>query len=80
MIEDAQALIDIVRPLFAGYSPQVQSVALADLLAIWLAGHVSGEPDETRRWRAELLEQHCILVRQLTDINALFTERNAPWA
>jgi hypothetical protein len=32
-------LVDRIRPLLAGNHPGVQGAVLADLLAIWLAGH-----------------------------------------
>jgi hypothetical protein len=60
-----------IHPLLAGYPPEMQAAALADLLATWLAGrHVAGDEDATRRMRAELLAKHCAAVRELTSINA----------
>jgi hypothetical protein len=60
-----------IEPLLAGQDPPLQSVALAELLSIWLAGHVvRGDPDATRTMRAELLADFCFAVRQLTDVNA----------
>jgi hypothetical protein len=60
-----------IWPLLAGQAPEVQGAALADLLAIWLAGHhVAGDEDATRSLRAELLAMHCAAVRTLTSINA----------
>jgi hypothetical protein len=61
-----------IWPLLAGHAPEVQGAALADLLAIWLAGHhVAGDEYATRSLRAELLAMHCAAVRTLTAINAL---------
>ena len=49
----------------------MQSAALADCLALWLAGHdIAGDEDATRKLRAEMLAMHCMLVRQLVPINA----------
>jgi hypothetical protein len=49
----------------------MQGAILADLLAIWLAGHhVEGDKDATRKMRVELLAEHCTAVRQLTSVNA----------
>ena len=60
-----------IHPLLAGYPPEMQAAALADLLATWLAGrHVAGDEDATRRMRAELLAMHCSQVRFLTSTNA----------
>jgi hypothetical protein len=68
--KEVEALVEAVRPLFVGKSPQVQGAALADLLAIWLAGHVIGDdPSATERIREEMLEAHLIAVRALTPIN-----------
>jgi hypothetical protein len=65
------AIVDRVRPLLAGHSPEIQGAALADLLAIWLAGHhVAGDEHATRTMRAELLAMHCGEVRNLTTVNA----------
>ena len=42
-----------VFPLLKGHPPEMQGCVLADLLAIWLAGHhVAGDEDATRMcWR-----------------------------
>ena len=63
--------INQIRPLLARRSAVFQGAVLADLLAIWLAGHQVGvDADATRKLRAELLAQHCFAVRQLTAVNA----------
>jgi hypothetical protein len=68
---DVVALIDAIRPLLAGHGPDIQGAVLADLLAIWLAGHhVPGNAAATRTLRADLLADHCGAVRQLTEVNA----------
>ena len=65
------ALVEAIRPILAGHPPGVQSAALANCLALWLAGHdVQGDEDATRRMRAEMLAIHCMLVRQLVPVNA----------
>jgi hypothetical protein len=70
-ISEVVAIIVQIRPLLAGRAPEVQGTVLADLLAIWLAGHhVAGDEDATRKMRAELLSMHCTMVRELTSINA----------
>jgi hypothetical protein len=67
----AEKLVQSIRPLLAGRSPQTQGAALADLLAIWLAGHVvEGNPAETDTLRDELLEAHIEAVRRLIPINS----------
>ena len=65
------ALVTAMRPLLAGHSPGVQSGALADCLALWLAGHhVAGDEAATRTLRADLLAKHCSLVSDLVPLNA----------
>lgn len=42
-IDDVQAqsdaIVEAIKPLLAGQHPGVQGIVLADLTAIWLAGH-----------------------------------------
>ena len=69
-VKEVMALVERVRPLFAGRAPDVQGAALAELLAVWLAGHVvPGDPEGTERARSELLQQHLFTVRELVPIN-----------
>lgn len=56
-------LVEEIRPLLGGYHPATQGSALADLLAIWLAGH----PPEYRKL---LLKMHIEMVRELIPENA----------
>jgi hypothetical protein len=57
--------------LLAHNDPRVQSAALAELLSIWLAGfHIPNDPEATEQLRAELLAEHCALVRELTAVRA----------
>jgi hypothetical protein len=64
------ALVDRLKPLLAGRSPAIQGAALADLLAIWLAGHhLEGDADATRKMREELLTFHIGQVRETITIN-----------
>jgi hypothetical protein len=55
-------LIDRIRPILAGNHPAVQGAVLADLLAMWLAGH----PAELRE---ALLALHVDKALQLVPIN-----------
>lgn len=65
------SLVERIKPILAGLEPELQGAVIADLLAIWLAGHhVAGDIDATREMRAELLANHCFHVRRLTDVNA----------
>lgn len=55
-------IVERIRPLLAGHHPAVQSAVVADLLAMWLAGH---EHDI----REALLDSHLGLVRELVPVN-----------
>lgn len=69
--DEVKHAIEQIRRILAGRRPEVQGVVLADLLAMWLASHhVAGDSDATREMRAELLAEHCGMVRQLTAVNA----------
>ena len=57
--------------ILAGKPPEYQSAALADLVAMWLAGNiVIGDPEATREHREWLLGQFVNLVRDLVGENA----------
>jgi hypothetical protein len=38
---ESQRLVAQIKPLLAGKPPEVQSAALADLLSMWIAGHIA---------------------------------------
>ena len=60
-----------IGKVLAGHPAPLQGAALADCLAMWLAGHhVAGDKHTTRKMRAELLAMHCALVRSLVPQNA----------
>lgn len=63
-------IVERIRPLLAGKHPALQSSVLADLAAIWLAGH-------DKALRLDLLDAHVALIRELIPVNAtlLGTER-----
>jgi hypothetical protein len=63
--------IEKVRPLLAGKGPAVQGAVLADLLAMWLAGHwIPGEVEETKEAREASLAHFVETVWQLVGVNA----------
>ena len=68
-----QALVRAASPLFYGQPAPVAGAALADLLAIWLSGHVDAEGDDvgTSRIREGILQNHIALVRHLLAVNDL---------
>jgi hypothetical protein len=60
-----------VFPLLSGKPPEIQGAVLADLTAIWLAGHVCvGNPTATADLRETLLDHHIAAVRDLIAVNA----------
>jgi hypothetical protein len=72
--DEVMALVEAVRPLFKGKAPEVQGAALADLLAMWLAGHFDANDPEgaaTEQIRETMLELHLASVRDLIPINYL---------
>lgn len=69
--QEVEALVQRMRPLLAGRASQVQGAALADLLAIFVAGHIiKGDPGKTQAMRERLLTLHIDVVRQLVDVNS----------
>ncbi len=70
-VANADRIVNQARLILAGHPPGVQSAALADLLSMWLAGHIiQGAPGETDALRERLLEGHIALVRRLLPVNA----------
>jgi hypothetical protein len=66
----SQELCEKIAPLLAGNDPAVQSAALADLAAMWIAGHfVLENIAGTKQLRNELLREHVKLIRQLIPLN-----------
>ena len=57
-IGEQEAIVAGIKPLLAGHHPAIQGGALAELLALWLAGH---HPDT----RDDLLGLHIDAVREL---------------
>ena len=67
---EVMELVQAISPLLVGRSHWVQGAVLADLLAMFLAGHiVRGDPKATERLREVMLKHHVIGVRKLIDLN-----------
>lgn len=67
---EAQRLVLAIGPMLAGRPSTTQGAVLADLLAIWLAGHVAvGDPEATAELREAMLAAHMKAVRLLIPIN-----------
>jgi hypothetical protein len=68
--DEAIELARVISLLLAGRAQDVQGAALADLLAMWLAGHViRGDPKKTAGLREVMLQAHLKAVRALIEPN-----------
>lgn len=71
LADEVEKLVRQIAPLLAGRPPSVQGAALADLTAIWLAGHlIESDANATRAMRKRILDGHTAKVRELVPINA----------
>jgi hypothetical protein len=62
----ARAIVLQIKPFLAGLRSESQGAILADLLSLWLAGHiVPGNQEETEKLRGILLDNHIEAVRLL---------------
>jgi hypothetical protein len=76
-VKEVEFIVKGASALLEGRPPQVQSAALADLLAMWLAGHlILGDPKATKRLREELLKGHLTTMWRLVDVH--YRERIEP--
>jgi hypothetical protein len=65
----AEALAKQCYPIFAGQDPNVVAAALAELLALLLAGHfVPGDPADTQAMRDDILALHIETVKKLVPV------------
>jgi hypothetical protein len=64
--EIVESIVNAIKPWLAGYSPEIQGAVLADLLAMFLAGHVGPEAPALRE---EILRLHIETVRDLIPVN-----------
>jgi len=65
LAKEAGELAAQIGPMLYGHAEEAQSAALAELLAMWIAGHFADNDELTRVWREELLAQHIEVVRRL---------------
>lgn len=65
------SVVEQIKPLLAGRPAVMQSAILAELLGLLLAGHyIPGDPEETASVRRAVLDAHCALVWELTEVSA----------
>ena len=62
-------LCDTIGPLLRGRGPFVQSAVLADLVAMWLAGHIGTTPEQTAEIRETMLALFIEAVRDMIPLN-----------
>lgn len=68
-----------VKAALAGRGPMIQGAVLADLVAIWLAGHTGSNKEAIALYREELIGLHVEFVRKLIPVEeALLMERVKP--
>jgi hypothetical protein len=74
--KEALDLMEQIRPLLIGKGAEVQSAALADLTAMWLAGMflTDRRTGELKRHATDQMREHCLkvfikTVRELTPVN-----------
>ena len=72
----AKAALDLaerIKPLLAGHGSKVQGAALAELTAIWLAGHIfpAAPAALEAELRADLLRLHYDAVSKLAAVELL---------
>jgi len=67
----SEQLVAQIKPLLAGKDALEVAMALADLTALWIAGHaVINDEAKTLELRSSLFAAHCALVRDLTRLQA----------
>jgi uncharacterized protein (DUF608 family) len=63
-------LLNLMAAALKGHHPYIQGTVLADLLAMFLAGHyLADNPEETDKMREALLTAHIAQVRRLIPRN-----------
>lgn len=68
ILDQVQPAVDSMSAILAGRPPDIQSVILADLLAMWLCGFVvMSDPGATKRIRDRMLARHMKLVVDLIE-------------
>ena len=68
--EEVWEIIEKVGPMLKGRSAGIQGAVLADLLAMWLAGHwVERSVEETRALRERILRMHVEKVWEMVEVD-----------
>ena len=69
MADITEETVAKIRPMLAGLGPEVQGAVLADLFAMYLAGHVGCDAEEVAKIREEVIETWLKTVRELVPFN-----------
>ena len=75
---DVQAVLELQRrimPVLAGHGGATQGAVLAELLAMWVAGHRAATEPSRTLLREDILRMHLALVRELIPISATLIHR-----
>jgi hypothetical protein len=64
-LDEHLRLVQQAKPLLAGISPETQMSVLAELVALWLAGHYAAGADDRRALRNEMFDLFTRLVSDL---------------
>ena len=64
------AVTERIKPILANHHPTLQGAVLAELLSIWIAGHVADTGANSAKLRREMLKMHVEQVRKLIPVNA----------
>jgi hypothetical protein len=69
-IDQVHKIVVAIGPLLHGQDPLITSAALADLVAMLIAGHrIIGKPAATKNLQKTLLQLHVETVRKLIPVN-----------
>lgn len=63
-----EIVVSTIAPLLCGLPAEIQAAVLADLFAIWLAGH-QGKKPEIDEFRERAIQDWCGTVRDLVPVN-----------
>jgi len=68
--EEALAVTERIKANPRQSHPTLQGAVLAELLSIWIAGHVADTSANSAKLRREMLKMHVEQVRKLIPVNA----------
>ena len=72
MTDDADVALKVsraIQPFLNGLGAEIQGAVLADLLSLWLAGHIASTPEATAALRDDILVHHIAAVCDLIPVS-----------